>query len=116
MGARGVLGVLRQICRALLEKDTKGSLEYMAWFWPDAERSLRLAVVVDPVKAICGGEVGETVVSYIFVRYFCASYKRVDTIYSLLMSLRAYKNATLYGSSPLSHLVFCIMSPTAVRQ
>ena len=38
--------------------------------------------VVDPVKAICEGEVGETVVSYIFVRYFCSPYKHVDFVFS----------------------------------
>ena len=33
------------------------------------------------------GEVGETVVSYIFVRYFCSPYKRVDFARSSLVSL-----------------------------
>ena len=33
------------------------------------------------------GEVGETVVSYIFVRYFCSLYKRVGCDYSSLLSM-----------------------------
>ena len=32
------------------------------------------------MRAICGGEVGETVVSYIFVRYLYSPYKCVDFI------------------------------------
>src|SRR5712692_3891285 len=35
------------------------------------------------------GEVGETVVTYIFVRYFCALYKHVDFARSSLVILRA---------------------------
>ena len=51
--------------------------------WPE-EESPRLAVV-DTERAICGGEVEEIVVSYLFVRYFCSPYKRVDFIRLWLM-------------------------------
>jgi hypothetical protein len=69
---------LRQICRILLEEGTKESLEYIAGVWRAEEESPRLAA--DTVRAICGGEVVETVVSYLFVRYSCSPYKRVDFI------------------------------------
>lgn len=68
----------RQICRTLLEKDTKEWLEYTGG-WPDEEESPQRAVV-DTERAICEGEVEEIVVSYLFVRYFCSPYKRVDFI------------------------------------
>jgi hypothetical protein len=77
--------VLRQICRILLEKDTKESLWYIAGVWTAEEESPRLEAVTDTVRAICGGEVGETVVSYIVVHYFCSPYKRVDFLRLLLM-------------------------------
>jgi hypothetical protein len=57
--------VLRQICRILLEKDTKES----------RRKSTGLAAMADAARATCVGEVRETVVSYIFVRYFRQPYK-----------------------------------------
>jgi hypothetical protein len=63
-----------------LEKDTKESLGYIAGVWTAEEESPRLEAVIDTVRAIYGGEVGETVVSYIVVHYFCLPYKRVDLI------------------------------------
>lgn len=70
--------ISRQICRILLEKDTKESLEYIADVWPAEEEGSRLAAVADTVRVIYGGEVGEIVASYIFVHYFRPPYKRVD--------------------------------------
>jgi len=59
-------------------------LEYIAGIWITAEKSPWLAMA-DTVRATCGGEVEETVVSYLFVRYFCLPYKCVDFIRLLLM-------------------------------
>ena len=59
--------------------------------WPVEEGSPRLATVVDKVRALCGSEVGETVVSYIFVRSFGSLYKRVDFRRSALRLKSAFE-------------------------
>jgi hypothetical protein len=75
MTGKGVSRVLRQVCRTLSKKDTKESLEYIAGVWSAEEESPRLAAVADAARAACMGNVGKTVVSYIFVRYFRQPYK-----------------------------------------
>jgi hypothetical protein len=71
-------------------------LEYMRTCQPRRE-SPRLAEVADIAMGNMWSEIGETVVSYIFVHYFCWPYKRVDFIRLLLISLRAYGSATKRG-------------------
>jgi hypothetical protein len=62
----------RQICRILLEKDTKESLEYMRACQPRRE-SPRLAAVADTAMGNMWSEIGEAVyptyLSIIFVSY-----------------------------------------------
>jgi hypothetical protein len=82
---------MRQICRTLWKKDTKGLWESMAGVWPVEEGSPRLAAAGDPVRARSGSEGGETVVSYIFVRYFGSLYKRVDFRRSALRLKSAFE-------------------------
>ena len=72
MGARGVSCVFRQICRTLLEKGTKESLEDIEGAGQIEEESPRLAVV-DTARAICRVRsrrlLCPTYLSVIFVRH-----------------------------------------------
>jgi len=65
MGTSGVPCAFRQICRILLEKDTKESLEYIAEISPAQEKSPWLAAVTETGRTIYRGEGEDSCVLHI---------------------------------------------------